>query len=88
MMMRRRGPGLIRVAATTAVVAGTATAVSGSVSARQQRKAMEQQAAYEQQALPAEPDYSAELAKLAQLKAQGIITEEEFQAKKKQILGI
>jgi Short C-terminal domain len=34
------------------------------------------------------PVYSAELEQLAQLKAQGIITEEDFQAKKKQILGI
>jgi hypothetical protein len=39
-------------------------------------------------AAPAEPDYAAELSQLAQLKAQGIITEEEFEAKKKQILGI
>jgi hypothetical protein len=39
-------------------------------------------------AAPAEPDYTAELEKLAQLKAQGIITEEEFEAKKRQILGI
>jgi hypothetical protein len=54
----------------------------------EQQAAYQQQAAYEPQAMPAEPDYSAELAKLAQLKAQGIITEEEFQAKKKQILGI
>jgi hypothetical protein len=37
---------------------------------------------------PAEPDYTAELEQLAQLKAQGILTDEEFQAKKKQILGI
>ena len=36
----------------------------------------------------AEPDYAAELEKLAQLKNQGILTEEEFEAKKKQILGI
>jgi predicted Zn-dependent peptidase len=36
----------------------------------------------------AAPDYAAELEQLAQLKAQGIITEEEFEAKKKQILGI
>jgi hypothetical protein len=43
------------------------------------------------QAAPAEaaqPDYAAELEQLAQLKAQGILTEEEFEAKKKQILGI
>jgi len=37
---------------------------------------------------PAEPDYTAELESLAQLKAEGILTDEEFQAKKKQILGI
>jgi hypothetical protein len=34
------------------------------------------------------PDYAAELERLAQLKTQGIITDEEFEAKKKQILGI
>lgn len=39
-------------------------------------------------AAPAEPDYAAELEQLAQLKAQGIINDEEFEAKKKQILGI
>jgi hypothetical protein len=92
MMMRRRGPGLIRAAATTAVVAGTA----GAVRHRQdQRYAAQDQAAYEQQtaaqqtyAQPAEPDYQAELQQLAQLKNQGIITDEEFEAKKRQILGI
>jgi nucleoside phosphorylase len=94
-MFGRRGPGLVRVAATTAVVAGTA----GAVSHRQQQKyAAKDQAAYDQQmaaqqaaappAPPAEPDYAAELEQLAQLKAQGILTEEEFEAKKKQILGI
>jgi Short C-terminal domain len=36
----------------------------------------------------AEPDYGAELQKLAALKEQGIITEDDFEAKKKQILGI
>lgn len=45
-----------------------------------------------QQASPpaaeAEPDYVAELEQLAQLKAQGVITAEDFEAKKKQILGI
>lgn len=102
-MFARRGPGLVGMAARTAVVAGTATAVSGRVARRQQRKYGEQDAAYvEQQAAameqgfeqgaagmaPAEPDYTAELQQLAQLKAQGILTEEEFQAKKKQILGI
>jgi hypothetical protein len=94
----RRGPGLMRAAATTAVVAGTA----GAVRHRQDQKyAAQDQAAYDQQvaaqqaaaqqaapAAPAAPDYAAELEKLAELKAQGILTEEEFQAKKAQILGI
>ncbi len=35
-----------------------------------------------------EPEYATEIEKLADLKAKGIITEEEFEAKKKQILGI
>ena len=93
-MMRRRGPGLVRAAATTAVVAGTA----GAVRHRQDQKyAAQDQQAYEQQvaaqqaaapAAPAVPDYAAELEQLAQLKAQGILTDEEFEAKKRQILGI
>ena len=97
-MFARRGPGLVRAAATTAVVAGTA----GAVRHRQDQKyAAQDQAAYEQQmaqqqmaaqqaapAAPAEPDYAAELEKLAQLKNQGILSDEEFEAKKKQILGI
>jgi hypothetical protein len=90
-MFRRRGPGLVRAAAATAVVAGTAGAVRHH---QEQKYAAQNQAAYEQQmaqpmaSAPAEPDYTAELQQLAQLKAQGIITEEEFEAKKRQILGI
>ncbi len=99
MIFVRRGPGLVRAAATTAVVAGTA----GAVRHRQDQKyAAQDQAEYDQQmaaqqataapqaapAAPAEPDYAAELEKLAQLKNQGILTDEEFEAKKKQILGI
>lgn len=96
MMMRRRGPGLIRTAARTAVIAGTATAVTGRVAHRQQQRYMAEAQAQPEAAAPpppppqpaAEADYMAELEKLAQLKSQGIITEEEFQAKKKQLLGI
>ena len=99
-MFMRRGPGLVRAAATTAVVAGTAGAVrhrQDQKYARQDQEAYEQQVAaqqaYAQQAAPpppaeAGPDYAAELEQLAQLKAQGILTDEEFEAKKKQILGI
>jgi len=97
MPLVRRGPGLVGAAARTAVVAGTATAVSGRVARRQQQKyaGEEQQASAEQQpaapaapAAPQEPAYMAELEQLAQLKAQGIISEEDFEAKKKQILGL
>ena len=96
-MMRRRG-GLVRAAATTAVVAGTAGAVrhrqdqkyAAQDQAQYDEQMAAQQQAYAQQAPaePAPPDYAAELAQLAQLKDQGILTEEEFEAKKKQILGI
>ena len=55
-------------------------------SAEQQAYAAQQQAAAP--AAPAEPDYAAELEQLAKLKQQGILTDEEFEAKKKQILGI
>ena len=37
---------------------------------------------------PEAPDYAAEIQKLAALKDQGMITEEEFEAKKRQILGL
>ena len=40
------------------------------------------------QAAPAEPAYMAELEQLNQLKTQGVISEEEYEAKKKQILGL
>jgi hypothetical protein len=39
-------------------------------------------------AAPPQPDYAAELQKLASLRDQGVINDEEFEAKKKQILGI
>ena len=103
-LRRAGRPGLIGTMARTAVVAGTASATVGAVSHRQQKKyaqkdAEQQQMAYEQQQAQAvqqapaaqadtEPDYMAELEKLAQLKSQGIITEDEFQAKKRQLLGI
>jgi Short C-terminal domain len=39
-------------------------------------------------AAPSEPEYMGELERLSQLRDQGIITNEDFEAKKKQILGI
>ena len=92
--------GLLRMATRTAVVAGTATAVSGRVARRQARKYDEQdqeQAAQDQEAppaaapaAPAEPenDDMAKLQQLAQLHTQGVLSDEEFAAAKAKILGI
>ena len=85
--------GLLRMAARTAVVAGTATAVSGRVQHRQAAKYAEQDAqqyAQEpQQYAPApEEDEAAKLQSLAQLHAQGVLTDEEFAAAKAKALGI
>jgi hypothetical protein len=92
--------GLLRAVARTAVVAGTATAVSNNVSRRQAGRwaAQEQQqqaAQYQQQqaAPPATPtgggmeDKLAQLATLGQLRDQGVLSEAEFQAQKAVILG-
>jgi hypothetical protein len=48
----------------------------------------QQQAAEPAPTAAAPPDYTAELAKLAQLRDQGVITPEDFEAKKRQVLGI
>jgi hypothetical protein len=98
-------PGLLRGVARTAVVAGTASAVSGRVQRRQAEKFAERDAgiaaqrteAYQQQVAPppqaAAPaaasttDVVSQLKSLAELKDQGILTEEEFAAQKAKILG-
>ncbi|MDL9977702.1 SHOCT domain-containing protein [Microbacterium candidum] len=110
-------PGLVGMAARTAVVAGTATAVSGAVMSHQQNKAYaaQEQQAYEAQqqqaamdaaaaqavanaqaaqapvaaapAAPAEDDMMAKLTQLAQLHAQGILSDDEFAAAKAKLLS-
>jgi len=86
--------GLLRMAARTAVVAGTATAVAGRVQRRQANKWDQQDAQQEQQyqeeAPPpeAEDDATAQLQNLAKLHGQGVLTDEEFAAAKAKILGI
>ncbi|WP_159601804.1 SHOCT domain-containing protein [Agromyces humi] len=110
-------PGLVGMAARTAVVAGTATAVSGSMQRNQQAKAEQQyeaqqyeaqqqqaamqqaaaEAVAQQQAAAAPPpaaapagggsDVIAQLQQLADLKAQGILSDEEFAAAKAKLLG-
>ena len=97
MPLMRRGPGLIGTAARTGVAMG----VAGRVRHRQEQKwAAEEQQQYAQQpqyaeqapppppASAATPDYTAELQQLAQLRDDGVISPEDFEAKKKQILGI
>jgi hypothetical protein len=114
-MIRRRvgRPGLLGTVARTAVVAGTATAVSGGMQRSAAARGAEQQQAAElqqqqlvdraaaqaaaqvsaQQAAPAAaapaaaPDRLAQLSTLAELKAQGVLTEAEFAAEKARILG-
>jgi len=90
-------PGLIRGVARTAVIAGTATAVSNRVSRRQAgRWAAQEQQAYEQQQQvyeqqPAESggmsDQLAQLKTLGELKDQGVLTAAEFEAQKQKILA-
>ena len=109
-------PGLLRGVARTAVVAGTATAVSGRVARRQAEKFADRDQAiaanrgqgyaagaqayqqpaptyqYEQPApapAPAAeaPDMITQLKQLGELRDQGILTEEEFNAQKAKILG-
>jgi hypothetical protein len=104
--------GLVRGMARTAVVAGTATAVSNRVSRRQANRWQQQE--YEQQAAPppapppqqtqyfappppATPppapaaaggdDLAADLERIAGLRSQGLLTDEEFAAAKARLLS-
>jgi len=111
-------PGLLRGVARTAVVAGTATAVSNRVSRRQagrwaqqdteqqqqqyeQQQAAQQQYAQQQQQMTPPPTPAAaqpaagddmtnkidQLKQLADLKSQGVLTDEEFEAQKRRLLS-
>lgn len=88
--------GLIGGMARTAVVAGTATAVSNRVSRRQAGRWAQQDMQQQQMGQayndypepPADPeaDRFEQLEKLGQLKASGVLTEAEFQAEKARLL--
>ncbi len=87
-------PGLIRGVARTAVVAGTATAVSGRVQRRQNAKWAEQEAPQQQQqyAEPApaaapQKDNLAQLKELGELRDSGVLTDAEFEEQKAKILA-
>ena len=103
MLGRRMGRGgLVRAAATTAVVAGTATAVSGGIRSRQEAGAQQaaEAQAYEQQQQQAQMDAAAQRAaassgegdlmdqiqRLAALHSQGVLSDDEFAAAKAKLL--
>jgi hypothetical protein len=101
-MPLRRTRGLARTVGRTAVIAGTATAVSGHVANRQaaraqqnqaqQDQAQQDQAQQNQAQAPAAPvaaqvDVVDQLKRFAELRDQGILTEEEFAAQKAKLLG-
>jgi hypothetical protein len=95
--------GLLRGIARTAVIAGTATAVSNRVSRRQAGRWAQQEAetyppqpqyeaqpTYAAQPVYAPPDMDTKLSQLKELsdlKSQGVLTEEEFQMQKQRILN-
>ena len=86
-------PGLLRGMARTAVVAGTATAVSNRVSRRQAERWAQQEPqpeyAEQPQAPPpaAAPDPIDRLKELGELRDKGVLTEEEFEAQKAKVLA-
>ena len=91
MPLVRRGPGLIRGAARVGVAAGAAGRVRHHQEekwAAQDQPSSEQQAAPPPPPAPGEADYTAELEKLAKLRDEGVISADDFEAKKKQLLGI
>jgi hypothetical protein len=95
--------GLMRGMARTAVVAGTATAVSNRVSRRQANRWSAQEQPQQEAAAPPPPppppppaaqpaaasqsNMLDELQKLGELKSAGVLTEAEFQAQKARILA-
>ncbi len=97
--MMRRGPGLVGTAARTAVVVGTAGAGANRQANRREQKqaqAAQQQQAQQPQQAPAQPapaapadqnDVIAQLEKLADLKANGLLTDEEYASAKAKLLG-
>jgi hypothetical protein len=91
-------PGLLRGLARTALVAGTATAVSNRVSRRQagrwaRRDQQEYQDNQPQQVEPTQPapssmdDRLAQLKQLGELKTQGVLSDAEFEQQKSRILN-
>lgn len=98
--MRRRGPGLVRTMGRTAAIVGTATVTSAAVGGAVQQSAMQQQAATQQQAAAAQQQAAenapeaamlankiTQLQQLGDLKASGVISDEEFEQMKAKVLA-
>ena len=92
-LMRRAGrPGLLGTAARTAVITGTAGAVSSRQQQRAQQRYQEQQASAPPAPAPAAPppaadDLTSQLQRLGELHAAGTLTDHEFAAAKARLLG-
>ena len=90
-------PGLLRGIGRTAVVAGTATAVSGRVRRRQESRWAAQEAPAQEAAAPAQapppaapaagPSMIEQLKELGELRDSGVLTEDEFAAQKAKLLA-
>ncbi|MBF6434841.1 SHOCT domain-containing protein [Nocardia cyriacigeorgica] len=95
-------PGLLGTVARTAVISGTARATANAVDRRAQRRAAESQAYAAQQQAPPPPsppmpapapaagggeDLVAKLQQLGQLHDSGVLSDDEFAAAKRQLLG-
>lgn len=94
-MLRRRAgrPGLAGTMARTAVIAGTATAVSGSVQRNAAARAASQAqppapAPVADQPSPATDEKINKIRELGKLHAEGLLSDDEFTAAKSSILGI
>jgi hypothetical protein len=94
-MRRRRG--LVRTAARTAVIAGTATSVAGRVQRRQQQKLPPHAShvaptgtieAAVQHASNSSGDIVGSLQRLAELKASGALSDKEYAAAKARVLAM
>jgi hypothetical protein len=85
---RRRGTGLARTMARTALVAGTAQTVAGRVAMRQQAANAKKEAAQGTAAIPGmlTDEVVDQLKKLAELRDAGVLSDKEFSAKKAKLL--
>lgn len=91
MVSRGRRPGLFgrtaQTVARTAVIAGTATAVSGAVARRQAGAAQPDSPVTPPPPSGLSNDVMDQLKRLGELRASGVLTEDEFAAQKARLLG-